>query len=133
MLTKTFVPADVRNGHRPFELKSSAQISLEASRLLMGLLQLDPNQRLSAAEALRHPWLQPRITSTAPSRPVGSTRNSERKVRNQKLSKVKGQASVVQAFKAFDQEFCPILSESTRAPSTPAGADESIKELFLDS
>jgi calcium-dependent protein kinase len=55
-------PAGVREGRSPLDLADAVWdrhgVSASARNLVAGLLQLDPAQRLSAAEALQHPWIQ---------------------------------------------------------------------------
>jgi len=55
-------PAGVRAGCSPLDLADAIWdkhgVSLPARNLVAGLLQVDPGQRLSAAQALQHPWIQ---------------------------------------------------------------------------
>jgi len=132
MLTRSFVPADVRAGHKTFTVRSSSQMSPNASNILQGLLQLDPNQRLTAAEAFKHPWFQEQLLCTSVPWVDKSIRKPSRKIQNKRLSAQRGLALKIQAFAAFDEEAYPLGSDSTRTSSTPGGADESIKDFFLD-
>jgi len=130
MLTKTFVSADVCTGQTPFTVKSSSQMSSKASKLLTGLLQLNPNRRLTAAEALTCIWCQAQPLRAPVCQIERSTHKAVRKIQNKRLSAVRGLTLDVQAFNAFDKDCCPIASESTRTPSTPGEADESVREPF---
>jgi serine/threonine protein kinase len=47
----------VRSGRYTFPDSEWAQISEEAKSFIAGLLELDPHNRLTAGQALRHPWL----------------------------------------------------------------------------
>lgn len=54
---------EIRTGQVSFPQQFWQHISLEAKDFIMSLLQVDPETRLSAAQALKHPWL---TTSTLP-------------------------------------------------------------------
>jgi len=129
MLTKTFVPAEVRAGHKPFAVKSSAQMSVQASQMLAGLLQLDPHQRLTASEAVKHPWFHSPLLFTPVSLSERNVRKAGHKICNRRLSKARALVLAVETFKTFDEDSCPIPSESTYAPSTPGGSDKFIEGL----
>lgn len=47
----------IKKGQYCFDEDAWGDISPEAKHLIAGLLQLDPAKRLTAAEALRHPWV----------------------------------------------------------------------------
>lgn len=47
----------IKRGQYCFDEDAWGDISREAKDLIAGLLQLDPANRLTAAEALRHPWV----------------------------------------------------------------------------
>ena len=47
----------IKRGRYCFDEDAWGDISREAKDLIMGLLQLDPAKRLTATEALRHPWV----------------------------------------------------------------------------
>jgi len=55
-------PADVRTGCSTLDLADAIWdrhgVSVSARNLVAGLLQVDPAQRLSAAQALQHPWIR---------------------------------------------------------------------------
>eukprot|EP01122_Echinamoeba_exundans_P012658 TRINITY_DN534_c0_g1_i1.p1 TRINITY_DN534_c0_g1~~TRINITY_DN534_c0_g1_i1.p1 ORF type:complete len:357 (+),score=63.91 TRINITY_DN534_c0_g1_i1:991-2061(+) len=54
---------EIRTGKVSFPAQFWQHISLEAKDFIMSLLQVDPETRLSAAQALKHPWL---TTSSLP-------------------------------------------------------------------
>lgn len=61
LLTGKYLPEGMQFGHTPEDLETGAlaskNISDGAKDLLSGLVHGDPKQRLTAAEALNHPWL----------------------------------------------------------------------------
>ena len=57
-VTDQVILAKVKNGKFSLELKIFETISADAIDLLKGMLTYDPEKRLSAKEALQHPWFK---------------------------------------------------------------------------
>lgn len=49
--------AQIRSGHLSFEGPVWAKVSKSAKDLINKLVEVDPNKRLTAEEALRHEWM----------------------------------------------------------------------------
>ena len=57
-VTDQVILAKVKNGKFSLELKIFETISADAIDLVKGMLTYDPEKRLSAKEALQHPWFK---------------------------------------------------------------------------
>ena len=55
---------DIRGGHFNFDDPCWEMVSPQATDLIEGMLTVDPAARLTAEEALKHPWLQNKWKNT---------------------------------------------------------------------